>query len=76
MQYGPTALSNAEPLSLFIGTGHQGYNCLDISRQLMMKYGGLSAMGAMPASALETGIGPAKVATLAAAFELGGRVAR
>ena len=78
MQFGPTALSSAELLSLFIGTGHHGWSCLDISRQLLTKYGGLSAMGAMHASALamEMGIGPAKAATLAAAFELGARVAR
>lgn len=78
MQFGPTALSSIELLSLFIGTGHRGCSCLDISRQLIMKYGGLSALGGMPASglAMEAGVGPSKAATLSAAFELGLRVSR
>ena len=78
MQYGPAALSTTELLSLFISTGHSGCSCLDISRQLLRKYGGLNAMGATHAGALamEAGIGHAKAATLAAAFELGSRVAR
>jgi DNA repair protein RadC len=78
LQYGPSALTSAELLSLFILTGHNGWSCLDISRQLIARYGGLSALGGMPAGALakEMGIGPSKAATLAAAFELGGRVAR
>jgi DNA repair protein RadC len=78
LQYGPSALNSAELLSLFILTGHNGWSCLDISRQLISRYGGLSPLGRIPASALamETGIGPSKAATLAAAYELGGRVAR
>jgi len=78
LQYGPAALNSAELLSLFILTGHNGWSCLDISRQLISRYGGLSALGGMPANALamEMGIGPCKAATLAAAFELGVRVAR
>lgn len=78
MQYGPAALSSMELLSLFILTGHSGWSCLDISRQLISRYGGLSAIGSMPANALalEMGIGPSKAATLVAAFELGARVAR
>ncbi len=78
LQYGPSALNSSELLSLFVLTGHNGWSCLDISRQLISRYGGLSPLGRIPASALamETGIGPCKAATLAAAYELGGRVAR
>lgn len=77
-QYGPGALDNAELLSLFVSTGSRGRSSLDIGRELLRRFGGLGALGAMPASALamESGIGPAKAAALAAAFELGVRVAR
>lgn len=78
LQYGPASLSSMELLSLFILTGHNGCSCLDISRQLISRYGGLSAIGSMSANALalEMGLGPSKAATLAAAYELGARVAR
>ncbi len=77
-QYGPGALDNAELLSLFVSTGTKGRSSLDIGRDLLRLYGGLGALGGMPASAFEKelGIGPAKAATMAAAFELGARVAR
>lgn len=77
-QYGPGSLDNAELLSLFVSTGTKGRSSLDIGRDLLRKYGGLGALGAMPASALamEPGIGPAKAAAMAAAYELGVRVAR
>ncbi len=77
-QYGPGSLDNAELISLFIATGSRGRSSLDIAREILRNYGGLGALGAMPASALamEPGIGLAKASTMAAAFELGARVAR
>lgn len=77
-QYGPGSLDNSELLSIFVSTGIRGRSSIDIGRELLRKYGGLGPLGAMSASALaaEGGIGPAKAAVFAAAFELGVRVAR
>jgi DNA repair protein RadC len=77
-QYGASSLNNAELISLFIATGNRGSSSIDIGRSLLNKYGGLGALGTMPAGILaqEAGIGPAKAAALAAAYELGARVAR
>jgi DNA repair protein RadC len=77
-QYGASSLNNAELLSLFVATGNRGRSSIDIGRSLLNKYGGLSALGSMPAGILaqEAGIGPARAAALAAAYELGARVAR
>ncbi len=77
-QYGASALNNAELISLFVSTGNRSRSAIDIGRSLLSKYGGLGALGTMPAGILaqEAGIGPAKAAALAAAYELGARVAR
>jgi DNA repair protein RadC len=77
-QYGPGSLDNAELLSLFISTGIKGRSSIDIGHDLLRRYGGLGALGSMPASALamQAGLGLAKAAAMAAAFELGARVAR
>ncbi len=75
---GPAALSNAELMALFISTGTKGRSAIDIGRDLLMKYGTMGALGSLPVSELarEHGIGIAKASKLAAAFELGTRVAR
>lgn len=75
---GPAALDNAELMALFISTGHKGRSAIDIGRDLIAKYGSMSALGGLPVSELckEKGLGLAKASKLAAAFELGTRVAR
>jgi len=75
---GPTALNNAELMALFIVSGGRGRSAIDIGRDLIAKYGSMSALGSMPVSELakERGLGLAKASKLAAAFELGARVAR
>jgi DNA repair protein RadC len=75
---GPAALTNAELMALFISSGSKGYSAIDIGRDLIAKYGSMGALGAMPVSELakEKGLGLAKASKLAAAFELGTRVAR
>jgi DNA repair protein RadC len=75
---GPTALNHAELMALFIATGTKGHSAIDIGRDLIAKYGSLGALGSMPVSELakEKGLGLAKASKLAAAFELGARVAR
>lgn len=75
---GPTALDNAELMALFISTGTRGRSAIDIGRDLIAKYGSMGALGGLPVAELakERGLGLAKAAKLAAAFELGIRVAR
>ncbi|MBC8125581.1 MAG: DNA repair protein RadC [Gloeobacteraceae cyanobacterium ES-bin-144] len=75
---GPAALNNAELMALFISTGTKGHSAIDIGRDLITKYGSMGALGGLPVSELakEYGLGLAKASKLAAAFELGCRVAR
>ncbi len=77
-QHGPAALDNAELMALFISTGIKGRSAIEIGRNLIRKYGSMGALGALPVSELakEHGLGLAKASKLAAAFELGIRVAR
>ncbi|WAC21288.1 DNA repair protein RadC [Luteolibacter sp. SL250] len=75
---GPASLDNAELMALFISTGTKGRSAITIGRDLLRKYGSMSALGALPVTELakEKGMGIAKASKLAAAFELGARVAR
>jgi DNA repair protein RadC len=75
---GPTALDNAELMALFISTGMKGRSAIEIGRDLIAKYGSMAALGGLPVAELakEKGLGLAKASKLAAAFELGIRVAR
>jgi DNA repair protein RadC len=75
---GPAALDNSELMALFISTGTKGRSAIDIGRDLIAKYGSLGALGGLPVAELakEKGLGLAKASKLAAAFELGTRVAR
>ncbi len=77
-QLGPAALDNAELMALFISTGTKGRSAIDIGRDLIRKYGSMGALGGLPVAELskEKGLGLAKASKLAAAFELGIRVAR
>lgn len=77
-QLGPAALSNAELMALFIASGIKGHSAIDIGRELLTKFGSMGALGGLPVSELakEHGLGLAKASKLAAAFELGSRVAR
>ena len=75
---GPTALGNDELMALFISTGMKGLSAIQIGRNLITKYGTMGALGGLSVSQLakEKGLGLAKASKLAAAFELGTRVAR
>jgi DNA repair protein RadC len=75
---GPGSLDNAELMALFISTGTKGRSAITIGRDLLQKYGSMTALGSMPVSELakEKGLGLAKASKLAAAFELGARVSR
>jgi DNA repair protein RadC len=75
---GPGALSDAELLALFFGTGTHGLNVIEMSRRLLATCGSLVDLSRLTwRDFLKTrGIGEAKAKHLAAAFELGKRLAR
>lgn len=78
-QNGRASLSDEELIAIFLRTGIQGCNVLELAALLKQRAGSLTALGSLEASeisALCKGIGPAKAATLAAVFELGRRASR
>jgi DNA repair protein RadC len=74
---GPESLSDAELLALLLRTGRRGADALAVASSLLQRHAGL--LGLARASRRElsaaAGVGPAKEATLRAAFELGRRLA-
>lgn len=75
MARGAAALSDAELLALFLGSGLRGKNAIELSRDLLVRHGGLRGLMGMPCAALVRlpGLGPARATRLAAALELSGR---
>lgn len=73
--YGAEALSNAELLAILLRTGTAKQSAIDIAMRLLTEYNGLLQIGTSSTAALskQFGIGPAKAATLSAAFQLGAR---
>lgn len=77
-RHGPGALSDAELLALFFGTGTRGLNVLEMSRRLLARHGSLTQLSRLSWKeiACVPGLGEAKSKHLTAAFELGRRLAR
>lgn len=77
-QDGPSSLSDAELLAIFLRVGVKGTSAIALGQRLLDTHGGLGALGQLEVAQLarEHGLGLAKAAQLAAAFELGARVAR
>lgn len=75
---GAASLTDAELLAIFLRTGLRGKSAIALAAELIREKGSLTALSRCPATELtrQTGIGPAKAAELAAAFELGKRLAR
>jgi len=76
---GAGALTDAELLAIFLRTGLQGKSAIVLAAELIAVKGSLTALSRCSATELQKlvkGIGPAKAAELAAAFELGKRLAR
>jgi DNA repair protein RadC len=75
---GEAALSDAELLALFFGTGTAGLNVVEMSKVLLARYGNslahLSRAG-VPELMTQKGVGEAKAIHLAAALALGRRMA-
>ncbi len=72
---GPGALSSIELVALLLGTGIAGISAESLARSVLADVGGLRALArAAPAELATTaGVGVARAARLAAAFELGRR---
>ena len=75
---GAGSLTDAELLAIFLRVGVKGESAIAVGQRLLATHGGLAALGALDIAQLtqEHGLGQAKAAQLAAAFELGARVAR
>ncbi len=80
LKLGARSLTNAELLALFINTGTPGMNALQMGTKMLQDMGGslrnLSRHGALELTQRFHGLGPAKAAHIAAAFELGRRTER
>ena len=72
---GPAALADAELLALVVGSGTAGASAVRIGRRLARRRPGELAGWSEARWRRVPGIGPARAAALAAAFELGRRVA-
>lgn len=72
---GAGALSDAELLAIFIGSGSRGQSAVDIGRRLLNEHEGLRRLLDLPAGELAklAGLGPARACSIVAALELGTR---
>ncbi|MFF0542712.1 JAB domain-containing protein [Nocardia thailandica] len=72
---GAAALSDTELLALLLGQGTRGRSALELAAELLGAHGGLAGLAAARPEELahRAGIGPAKAATVIAAFHLGTR---
>jgi DNA repair protein RadC len=74
---GPAGLTTAELLGLVWGTGTRGSTVAAMAEEALVRLDGLSGLAAASSPELQAvpGIGPVRAAQLAAAFELGRRLA-
>jgi hypothetical protein len=75
---GAAALTDSELIAILLRVGVRGASAIDLGRQLLEKYGSIMAVARCSVKELQNtlGIGRAKAVQLAAAFELGHRMAR
>ena len=75
---GAESLSDAELIAIFLRTGVKGRSALEIARELLARFGSVSALFAADVSALSAtaGLGSAKCAQLAAVMEVARRALR
>jgi len=75
--HGPRALSPAELLAILVRTGLQGRNAVEIGKDLIQKFGSLSALARASVDSLCSirGVGRDKAVTLVAAFTLAAKMA-
>ena len=72
---GPTTLSDAEILAIFLRTGTPGKTALDLARELLTQFNGLRSLleADLDSFCQKKGLGMAKFVQLQAALELGKR---
>ncbi|MFK7912415.1 MAG: DNA repair protein RadC [Pseudomonadales bacterium] len=77
LRAGAAALTEAELIALCLRTGGSGYSAVALARHLLEVFGGVIAVSEAPVQRLLAvpGLGPAKVASLLAAWELSRRAA-
>lgn len=77
LRHGPRRLSDVELVALVLRNGRSGQSALDLARELVRRHRDVRGLAeARPDVLAEyAGIGPAKAAAVAAAFELGRRTA-
>jgi DNA repair protein RadC len=75
MARGAAALSDAELLAIFLGSGIRGQTAVDTGRQLLQHHAGLRGLLDLPVREIAKlkGLGPARACALTAALELGNR---
>jgi DNA repair protein RadC len=75
---GPDALSDAELVAICLRTGVKGRSALDVARELLARFGSLTALCSADAAAVcaVSGIGTAKSAQFAAVMEMARRALR
>lgn len=76
LRSGPDVLSDAELIAIFIGSGTGGITAVDVAKRLMIEHQDLQGLAAANSQELlrMQGIGPARGASILAAFEIGRRV--
>jgi len=76
LEAGARRLATAELLAIVLRTGGRGQSAVDLARRLLGDWDGLAGLEAADASVLSRvpGLGPAKIAQLKAALELGRRL--
>jgi DNA repair protein RadC len=75
LAHGPQALSEAELLALLLRTGTAGRDVVDLAREALTRFGGLTGLLSATPGELAglTGLGPAKIAQLQAIMEIARR---
>jgi len=75
LERGAAALSDAELLALFLGSGRRGQSAVDLGRELLQRCGSLRTLLELDITQLleASGLGPAKACKLLAALELARR---
>jgi DNA repair protein RadC len=75
---GPESLALAELLALVLQTGARGSGALRLAHALIERFGSLDALARAGTAELRSvrGLGPAKISSLRAAFEIGSRLLR
>jgi DNA repair protein RadC len=75
LNQGPTHLTDAELLAIFLRTGCAGKSAVDLARDLLSRFGGLRALleTGRDEFCLAHGLGPAKFAQLQAVLEMAKR---